>query len=218
MKCVRNRLLLVTLTALLCVIGLGSVCGADDFTWNTIRDEWSYKEPAFSDGVYRMALHVNADAWAGYDRSVKRLRTAVAKNYAIETKITSIDSRCGVGSHFGIAIYKDQDNWILWGRLNGDRTTAQGVINGVGYELHNIYTVYPYLKITKEENSYTFSCSEDGEIWVSMPGAFLDVNGYMDGARYGIMAKNFEEYDDFGRTYNIQFDYFYETPLASTTD
>lgn len=189
------------------------VCNADSFTWNTIRKEWTYQEAQYPDGVYRLALHANEDAWAGFDRSVKRLRPAVSENFVIETHITNIDPNLGTGCHYGLVIYQDSRNWILWGQLDGERTTAQAVIDGVGYELHNIYTVFPYLRLSKEGNRYSFSCSEDGSTWVSMPGAYIDMNGSLEGARYGIMAKSYEAYDDFGPTYNIQFDYFYETPI-----
>lgn len=209
-----RRITTLVIAAVLMVFSV-LVCNADSFTWNTIRKEWTYKEAQYPDGVYRLALHANEDAWAGFDRSVKRLRPTVGEDYEIETKITPVDSRLTTGCHFGLVIYKDSKNWLLWGQLNGERTTAQAVIDGVGYELYNVYTVFPYLKIVKEGNRYTFSCSEDGLTWVSMPGAYIDINNCLTDARYGIMAKSFEAYDDFGPTYNIQFDYFYETQLKS---
>lgn len=185
------------------------VCFADEFSWDTFDSKWEYVE---NENAYLMPIRNNEDAWVGYDRAPKRLRPPIGKNWVIETCIAYNTEPEGSGSQVGLAIYKDENNWILWGQECNNATRANGVLGGVGYDVHSIQTKYDFLRIEKKENKYTFSCSADGETWLQLPGDYVDINNFLEGASYGLMGKNWEPFNGGvdTPTYYVGFAYFHE--------
>lgn len=182
---------------------------ADEFSWDTLNSKWDYVE---NDDAYLMPIRNNEDSWVGYDRGPKRLRDAVSEDWVIETHIANNTEPEGTGSHVGLVIYKDEDNWILWGQEANNATVANGVLGGKGYDIHSIMTKYDYLRIAKTGNRYSFSFSADGETWLQLPNDYVDINHFLDGAQYGLMGKNWEAFNGGidTPTYYVEFSYFYE--------
>lgn len=191
------------------LLSFSTVSFADEFSWDTFDSKWEYVE---NKDAYLMPIRDNEDSWAGYDRAPKRLRQPIGENWVIETHISNNTEPEGNGSHVGLVIYKDPDNWILWGQECKTATVANGVLGGVGYDIHSIQTNYDYLRLAKEGNQYTFSCSLDGETWLELPGAYIDINHFLDGAQYGVMGKNWEAFRGGvdTPTYYVEFSYFQE--------
>lgn len=197
--------------ALVIVLTAAAAVFADEFSSRFIGEGWDFIDNDSS--ACLIAIRKNDDSWEYWDRAPKRLRDPVGEDWVIETYISETSLPEGEGHHAGLVVYKDSKNWILWGVEEGMSTTANGVLGGVGYDLHSVQSVYNYLRIKKTGNEYVFSCSADGEIWVDMPGRYIDINGYLEGARYGVMGKNWEAYEDYNESYYVRFEYFKENKI-----
>lgn len=203
-----KKTLRLFLTALLILACLLTPALAYEFSWNRAAFDWQFHEN--NSDIYMLPVRDGEDSFAGWDRCPKRLRDAVSGDWVIETHISDTDCPNGSGYHTGLMVYVDADNWIVWGIESGNATVANGVLGGNFYDIASVMDTYEYIRITKTGDLYTFSCSPDRVHWVELAERYDDIHGYLEGAQYGIFAKNWEPEADFTPTHYVMFDYFLE--------
>lgn len=202
----RIKFLCIALAILCCVL---TPAVAYEFSWNRAALDWKLHEN--NSEVYMLPIREGEDSFAGWDRCPKRLRQPVSEDWVIETHIYDTDCADGSGYHTGLMVYVDENNWIAWGIESGGSTVANGVLGGNFYDIESVLDEYEYIRITKTGDLYSFSCSPDRVHWVELAGRYDDIHGHLQGARYGIFAKNWEPDVDFNATHYVMFDYFTET-------
>lgn len=206
----RIKFLCIALAILCCVL---TPAVAYEFSWNRAALDWKLHEN--NSEIYMLPIREGEDSFAGWDRCPKRLRQPVSEDWVIETHIYDTDCADGSGYHTGLMVYVDENNWIAWGVESGGSTVANGVLGGNFYDIESVLDEYEYIRITKTGDLYSFSCSPDRVHWVELAGRYDDIHGYLQGARYGIFAKNWEPDVDFNATHYVMFDYFTETENQS---
>ena len=202
----KSILLLLSLVLILSCVLMPVM--AYEFSWNQAAVDWKLHEN--NSEIYMLPVREGEDSFAGWDRCPKRLRDPVSEDWVIETHIYDTDCPDGSGYHTGLMVYVDENNWIAWGIESGGRTVANGVLGGSFYDIESVLDGYEYIRITKTGDLYTFSCSPDRVHWVELAGRYDDIHHYLDGAQYGIFAKNWEPDVDFNATHYVMFDYFLE--------
>lgn len=180
---------------------------------------WQWENPSgnasyvVSGGSFNMTVAQGDDQWININKAPRILRNQINSSWTIETEIKSNNG--GANSHTGLVIYKDAQNWIIWGQRGNNSLSIRGVIgNSSTNTLGVMSTKYKFLRIRRVGSDYFFDASSDGVNWTN-GNSYKDTAGSLAGARYGILGKNWSS----DPAYTVSFDYFreYSQDLAPST-
>ena len=180
---------------------------------------WQWEDPSgnasyeVSGGIFNMTVTQGDDQWISINKAPRILRNQINSTWTIETKIVSSTARGS--SLVGLVIFKDPQNWFIWGQLGNNSLEGSGIIgNAFTQIVGNMSTKYKFLRIRRVGSDYFFDASADGINWTNA-NSYQDASGALAGARYGILGKNWSSDPD----YISRFDYFreYSQDLAPST-
>src|SRR3989344_7532749 len=186
----------------------------DQFNSYSLDPSWQWENPS-GNATYEVtgnALRISPahgdDQWIGIDKASRVLRAQRLAPWTIETKIVANNAAIISQNLGGLVIFKDSQNWLIWGQLGNNQLEASGIINNTFTQpVATIATKYNYLRIRRIGNSYYFDASSDGANWTN-GNVWQDSTSSLDGARYGFLAKDWS--GGSGTSYSIDFDYFRE--------
>ncbi|MGC8890088.1 MAG: DUF4185 domain-containing protein [bacterium] len=171
----------------------------DDFIWTR---EGSYYE--VEDNNLKMHIMKRSDLWIGTDMAPKFLKIPSNNNWSIDMKISKNEAIPYGTNFFGLIVFKDENNWLLWGPLGNNLMEASGIFNGTFRKIISLDFSEPFLRISKQNNKYLFYYSKDGNNWV-IAGEYLDYFNSLQSAKYGFGGKEWGQND-----YNVFIEYFSE--------
>jgi regulation of enolase protein 1 (concanavalin A-like superfamily) len=177
----------------------------DDFIW--AREE-SYYE--VEDNNLRIHVAKGSDFWMGIDKTPKFLKFPTNDNWSIELKISKNEAMLHGIDLFGLIIFKDENNWLLWGYSGSNSIEASGTFNRIFKKIISLDFSVPFLRISKQNNRYLFYYSKDGKNWI-IAGEYLDYFNSFSNARYGLggMARGQNDYDIFIEYFSENDDLYY---------
>lgn len=184
----------------------------DSFDGSTLKPGWAWENPggtssySISGGRFNLTAGKANDQWVNVNRAPRILKTQPLGNWTIETRINA--SSANGFTFAGLSVFKDSQNWLLWGWLGNSTLEASGIVNGSFTEPVGVMaTKYSFLRIRRSANNYYFDASADGVNWTNA-NVYRDDAGYLSGARIGIMAKDWNAGS--GPSYTVSFDYYRE--------
>jgi hypothetical protein len=187
---------------------------ADEFNGAALDPAWTVQnvgsESAYLLSEGQLILHVakGSDQWAGVNRAPKLLKAQPDGDWTIETKITA-----DTGNHStfpGLVVYKDAASWLIWGWVSNYWLEASGMVRNSYQQIGAMATKYPYIRVRKAGNDYLFDASDDGVNWTNA-NVFTDANGVLNGARVGLIAKDWNRPGALPEpSYSVKFDYYRE--------
>jgi len=188
----------------------------DSFDGSTLAGDWWWGNPSgnatysVSGGNFNLTVGQNNDQWIGIDKAPRILRDQIVSPWTIETRIISSTAR--THSLVGLVIFKDPQNWFIWGQLGNNTLEGSGIINNAFTQpVGTMTTKYNYLRIRRVGNKYFFDASSDGINWAN-GNVYEDTSAALDKARFGVLGKNWSS----DPAYTASLDYFrvYPSDLA----
>ena len=129
------------------------------------------------------------DQWILVNESPKYLINAPGDNWCQEVHI--IKNNAEQNTFGGLVVWRNKENWLLWGQLPGKRMEGSGVVNNTFTGTFvSISKIYDYLKLEKNGYIYNFYYSSDGKSWI-LAGSYTDFTKALDGKiKVGLLEKN----------------------------
>jgi flagellar hook assembly protein FlgD len=192
--------------------GSGGVSFYDPFDGPTLAAGWSWENPsgqstyALSGGAFTMSVARGNDQWVNINRAPRLLRAQRAAPWTIEARILS--NTGGLPSLTGLVLYKDAANWLVWAQLGNGTLELSGLINNAFTQpISTMATKYASLRVRRVGATYYFDASADGSRWTNA-NLYVDTAGRLEGARYGMLAKDWS--GGTGTSYTVSYDAFTE--------
>lgn len=156
------------------------------------------------------------------------LRPTLDGDWYIDSHLVTSSAPDG-DNHVGIVLYKDPNNWLLWGQRNNSFMEFSGKVDGnIVVPVQASYHVYPHMRMIKRTGDsnhtryYVYGCDnyagdDSHEFW-QYCGYYEDTNGVFDsGAEYGLYGRDSASGSTPGG-YAANFDYFNDLVPKIWTD
>lgn len=200
------------LLAAVMVLALGA-CGKKD-SGNVLNDDgWSYYN---GKGSFSLAVH---EGMTGED-APRLLRPQPEGEWMLMAALQYNSASEEGNNHTGVTLYKDKNNFLIWGPKNGGQITLSGKVGGK--DTGDLFTLPENLyllriwKVTRDSEAprYYFYAATDSYYSWQYGGCFEDTTGAFAQAEYGVMGQS----EKGGSSYCAQFEYIDEFNVYNYKD
>lgn len=190
-----------------------TACGAKDQSGVLNDDGWSYVS---GKGSFSLAVQ---QGMTGED-APRLLRDQPEGEWMLMTALQYNSATKDGDNHTGLTLYKDKDNYLIWGPKDGGHVVLSGKVGGK--DLDNLFPLVEKLyilriwKVTRDSEAprYYFYAATDSYYSWQYGGYFEDTTGAFNDAQYGVMGESGK--DD--ASYCAQFEYIDEYAVYNYKD
>lgn len=175
----------------LLILLIASVCKADNVLTGNMAKGWTEQK-----NKDIMVLPVRKGDCVPNTPMI--LKSQLSGDWYIHANINNNSAPTNGNNLVGIVLFKDANNWLLWGQRNNSSMELSGVIGGTATTVLSVAHKYPHMRIIKRtgDSSYTrylvYGCDDytgddSHEFWQYI-GYFEDTTSALNGAQYGLMG------------------------------
>lgn len=156
---------------------------------NALTDEnWEYSN---GKGSYSMAVQASMTG----ENAPRLLKEQLKGEWMLHAELEYSSASENGDNHTGLVLYKDAENYLIWGPRNGAEIELSGRLNGdATAPLVTLGSKGTHLRIWKntrdgEATRYYLYAATDAYYSFQYAGVFEDTDGIFETAKYGIMGE-----------------------------
>ena len=190
-----------------------AACAKED-TGNVLNDDgWSYYN---GKGSFSLAVQ---EGMTGED-APRLLRPQPEGEWMLMAALQYNSASEDGENHTGLTLYRDKDNYLIWGPKNGGEIVLSGKVGGKDtgelFSMAEDLYILRIWKVTRDSEAprYYFYAAKDSYYSWQYGGYFEDTTGAFTAAEYGVMGQS----EDGGSAYCAQFEYIDECNVYNYKD
>lgn len=208
----KMKRMITLLLAAVTILGL-CACAKED-TGNVLNDDgWSYYN---GKGSFSLAVQ---DGMTGED-APRLLRPQPEGEWMLMASLQHNSASTDGGNHTGLALYKDKNNYLIWGPKDGGEMVLSGKVGGkdtgelftLGDDLY-VLRIWKVLRDSEAPRYYFYATKDSYYSW-QYGGCFEDTTGAFTDAEYGVMGES----EKGGSSYCAQYEYIDEFAVYNYKD